>query len=160
MNLSKWNKFITEQDASTAKDPVLQTTNTTARQEMLANSDDDTIVIPRGVMVEEHILSEMGFTLGKELGQGKYGTVYMAQDEGTGRRLAAKLIMGSTYSDVQREVTNYKFLINNREKLGNRKKYFPEVFSSELKKYKFTPSEVNPSPPVYDIGIIMMEGLD
>ena len=157
MNLSKWNKFIIEQEASTAKDPVLQTTNTTARQEMLANSDDDTIVIPRGVTVEKHILSEMGFTLGKLLGQGKYGSVYMAQDEGTGRRLAAKVIMGSTYSDVQREVTNYKFLIDNRHRLGNGKKYFPEVYSSELKRYKFTPSEVNPNPPLNDVGVILME---
>jgi serine/threonine protein kinase len=157
MNLSKWNSFITEQDESTAKDPVLQTTNTTARQEMLANSDDDTIIVPRGVMVEEHILSEMGFTLGRKLGEGKYGAVYMAQDETTGRRLAVKLIMGSTYSDAQREVTNYKFLINNRDKLGNGKKYFPKVYSSELKRYKFAPSEMNPSPPLYDIGIILME---
>ena len=120
---------------------------------MLANSDDGTIIVPRGVTVEKHILSEMGFTLGKLLGQGKYGSVFMAQDEETGRRLAVKLIIGSNYSDVQREVKNYKFLINNRDKLGNGKKYFPEVYSSELKRYKFSPSEVNPNPPLNDVGV-------
>lgn len=157
MNLSKWNEFLFEQEQSTVKDPSLKTTNTTARQSMLANSDDGTIIVPRGVTVEKHILSEMGFTLGKLLGQGKYGSVFMAQDEETGRRLAVKLIIGSNYSDVQREVKNYKFLINNRDKLGNGKKYFPEVYSSELKRYRFSPSEVNPNPPLNDVGVIMME---
>ena len=106
---------------------------------------------------ETHILSEMGFSLGKKLGRGKYGAVFMVQDEETGRRLAAKLIMGSSFSDIQREVKNYKFLITNRDKLGIRKKYFPKVYTSEVKQYKSTPSEFNPNPPVNDIGIILME---
>ena len=160
MNLSKWNTYIVEQDETTIADSPLKTTNTQARQAMLSNVDDGTIIIPRGLAAEVHILSEMGFSLGKKLGRGKYGAVFMVQDEETGRRLAAKLIMGSNLSDIQREVNNYKFLITNRDKLGIRKKYFPKVYTSEIKQYKTTPSEFNPSPPVNDIGIIMMELLE
>ena len=157
MNLSKWNDFLFEQEQSTVEDPPLKTTNTTARQAMLADTDDGTITIPARTSAEKHILSEMGFTLGKLLGQGKYGSVYMAQDEETGRRLAVKLIIGSNYSDVQREVKNYQFLIDNRDKLGNGKKYFPEVYSSEMKRFRFSPNEMNPNPPLNDVGVIMME---
>ena len=96
MNLSKWNDFLFEQEQSTVEDPPLKSTNTTARQAMLADTDDGTITIPARTSAEKHILSEMGFTLGKLLGQGKYGSVYMAQDEETGRRLAVKLIIGSS----------------------------------------------------------------
>ena len=121
MNLSKWNSFLFENN-TTAKD-------TTARP------NDGTIVVPSGQSPDGATLDEMGYEVGKELGAGVYGTVVKIIDQETRNQFACKIIMGSPLSDIQREVGNYKFLIDNRDKLGVRKKYFPKVYYSEIKQY-------------------------
>ncbi len=146
MNLSKWNSFIVEQDETTIMDPPQNT-----------NQRDGVITIPSGKEPSNAILEEMGYEIGKKLGAGKYGTVISIIDQETKNQFACKIIMGSPIPDIKREVNNYKFLIENRDKLGTRKKYFPKVFYSEIKKYSWPSSEISPNPPVYDIGLIIME---
>jgi len=146
MNLSKWNTFIVEQDETTIMDPPQNT-----------NARDGVITVPSGKEPSDAILEEMGYEIDKELGAGKYGTVIKLIDQETKNQFACKVVMGSPLPDIKREVNNYKFLIENRDKLGVRKKYFPKVFYSEIKKYSWPSSEISPNPPVYDIGLIIME---
>ena len=146
MNLSKWNTFIVEQDETTIMDPPQNT-----------NARDGVITVPSGKEPSDAILEEMGYEIDKELGAGKYGTVIKIIDQETKNQFACKVVMGSPLPDIKREVDNYKFLIENRDKLGVRKKYFPKVFYSEIKKYSWPSSEISPNPPAYDIGLIIME---
>ncbi len=143
MNLSKWNNFLFE-NKTTAKD-------TTARP------NDGTIIVPSGESPDGAVLKEMGYEVGKELGAGKYGTVVKIIDQETRNQFACKVIMGSPLPDIQREVNNYKFLINNRDKIGIQKKYFPKVYYSEIKQYASAPNDFSNNPPVYNIGLIIME---
>jgi len=146
MNLSKWNTFIVEQDETTIMDPPQN-----------INARDGVITVPSGKKPSDVILEEMGYEIDKELGAGKYGTVIKIIDQETKNQFACKVVMGSPLPDIKREVNNYKFLIENRDKLGVRKKYFPKVFYSEIKKYSWPSSEISPNPAVYDIGLIIME---
>jgi serine/threonine protein kinase len=143
MNLSKWNSFLFENN-TTVKD-------TTARP------NDGTIIVPSGLSPDGAVLKEMGYEVGKELGAGKYGTVVKIIDQETRNQFACKIIMGSPLPDIQREVSNYKFLINNRDKIGIQKKYFPKVYYSEIKQYTSAPNDFSSNPPVYNIGLIIME---
>ena len=143
MNLSKWNNFLFE-NKTTVKD-------TTARP------NDGTIIVPSGESPDGAVLKEMGYEVGKELGAGKYGTVVKIIDQETRNQFACKVIMGSPLPDIQREVNNYKFLINNRDKIGIQKKYFPKVYYSEIKQYASAPNDFSNNPPVYNIGLIIME---
>ena len=143
MDLRKWSNFLLkEDDDATIMDPM--------------PSAEGSITIPSGQSAGSHILSEMGYEIQNELGRGKYGTVVKAVDKETSSPVAVKIIISDPLS-VKREVTNYKFLVENRDKLGERKKYFPKVYSSEMKVFNFTPTEVNPRPPTSHIGIIVME---
>jgi len=143
MNLSKWNSFLFENN-TTVKD-------TTVRP------NDGTIIVPSGLSPDGAVLKEMGYEVDKELGAGKYGTVVKIIDQETRNQFACKVIMGSPLPDIQREVSNYKFLINNRDKIGIQKKYFPKVYYSEIKQYASAPNDFSSNPPVYNIGLIIME---
>jgi len=143
MNLSKWNSFLFENN-TTVKD-------TTVRP------NDGTIIVPSGLSPDGAVLKEMGYEVDKELGAGKYGTVVKIIDQETRNQFACKIIMGSPLPDIQREVSNYKFLINNRDKIGIQKKYFPKVYYSEIKQYASAPNDFSSNPPVYNIGLIIME---
>ena len=147
MNLSKWNDFIVEQDETTIMNPS-QIKNTEMQ---------DTIEIPYGQMSSVVILNQMGYEAGQELGKGKYGTVIKVTDQETRNQFAAKIVMGSPLPDIKRETRNYKFLIDNRDKLGIRKKYFPKVYYSEIKSYRSEPNENSANPPIFPMGIIIME---
>ena len=143
MNLSKWNNFLFENKTTVR--------NTTIRP------NDGIVTIPSGQSPDGAILDEMGYEVGKKLGAGLYGTVVKITDQETRNQFACKIIMGSPLPDIQREVGNYKFLIDNRDKLGIRKKYFPKVYYSEIKQYASAPSDFSHNPPVYNVGLIIME---
>ena len=157
MNLSKWNNFLVEQENSTGNDPGLQTTNTSARQEMLADSENDITVIPRGMTAENHILEGMGYEIGRDLGSGVFGDVVEITDKETGNKFAAKLLIGGTSESTVREIRNYKFVLANRDKLGNNKKYLPKVYYSEIITFKNSPTSMNPYPPSHQMGLVIME---
>ena len=77
-------------------------------------------------------LISKGYDLDTKLGGGVDGTVYRAIDKKTGKNVAVKVVLSTTQGDMKREAANYKFILDNRESLGQYAKYFPVVYSSEI----------------------------
>ena len=77
-------------------------------------------------------LISKGYDLDTKLGGGMDGTVYRAINKKTGKNVAVKVVPYTTRGDMDREVANYKFILDNRQVLGEFAKYFPVVFSSEV----------------------------
>jgi len=139
MNISKWNSLLVEQEQTTQED------------------EQDITVIPSGVPAEQHILQGMGYEIGRDLGSGVFGDVVEITDNETGNKFAAKLLLGGAPEATAREIRNYKFVLENRDNFGLNKKYLPKVYYSEIITFKNSPSSMNPEPPAYQMGIIVME---
>ena len=77
-------------------------------------------------------LISKGYDLDTKLGGGMDGTVYRAINKKTGKNVAVKVVPYTTKGDMDREVANYKFILDNRQALGEFAKYFPVVYSSEV----------------------------
>ena len=77
-------------------------------------------------------LISKGYDLDTKLGGGIDGIVYRAINKKTGKNVAVKVVPRSTVGDMKREAANYKFILDNRQALGQYAKYFPVVYSSEI----------------------------
>ena len=153
MNLSKWNSFLYEEvdETPTKKDEY---------------SVPD-IVVPRGMGIEEKVLSELSdrFELKRKLGEGKYGVVYLLESKSSeagpdDKFNAVKIIFGADSGAVAREINNYQFVKDNYQNLGVRRKYFPRVYETKQGTYASAPSEMNPNPPNFEFGYVRMEVLE
>ena len=149
MNLSKWNSYIIEQDESeepsTGQDAIQMTTN---------------------VPIEDFIIDYLGYEKIKDLGSGVFGYVYMIEDKETRNKYAIKIISGTEESSdhIDREVANYKFVLENRNTLGVTKKYFPIVYYSEKLNIQFAMTDFHRSsgsqPRINPTGVVIMELLE
>lgn len=89
---------------------------------------------PKGINA---YLANSGVYIEEIIGKGADGFVYRAVDEDSGKKFAIKVIAPSTakkrnsLQSAEREVQNYKFLMDNRKSFGEKAKYFPVVYKAE-----------------------------
>ena len=94
------------------------------------------------------MLDDNGYFVDQYLGGGKYGSVFQIEVKDSGRRMAVKVVDGAAggRDSVKREVNNYKWVMDNRERLPKEvAKHLPEVYSANV---------------VGDYGVISMELLN
>lgn len=118
-----WKQFLAEQNAdATYKFDADQPT-----------SPDPIGMKPTGIKA---YLLDSEFYIDTLLGGGADGMVYRIGDKKTGRKMALKVISPSTArgvgQDLEREVKNYKSLMNNRASFGEKAKYFPVVYRTGI----------------------------
>tara|TARA_B100001093_G_C26850567_1_gene1024919 strand:+ start:1103 stop:2200 length:1098 start_codon:yes stop_codon:yes gene_type:complete len=119
-----WKQFLIEQE--------------TAGPTFKFNADEPTSpdpIVNKQTGIKAY-LSDSDFYVDTLLGSGADGKVYRIADKKTGRKMALKVISPSTAKghgqDLEREVKNYKFLMNNRASFGQKAKYFPVVYRTGL----------------------------
>ena len=83
----------------------------------------------------EDLLLSKGFYLNKVLGQGAFGQVWEIERIKDGKRFAAKYLLGGKSGgsiqrpyELNREIENYTWVKENRDKLGKYKYILPEVY--------------------------------
>jgi len=121
-----WKQFLTEQEAA----------EPTFRFDADEPTSPDPIVSkPTGI---KSYLLDSNFYIDGYLGGGADGKVYKIGDKKTGKKMALKVISSSTAKgrnqgqSLEREVKNYKFLMNKRKEFGEKAKYFPVVYRTAL----------------------------
>jgi len=124
-----WNQFLLEND-SNRQIPADPTFDIELDQ---PTAPDPPERKPTGIKA---YLSDSDYYVDSLLGSGADGKVYRIADKNTGRKMALKVISPSTArgygQDLEREVKNYKFLMNNRKSFGEKAKYFPIVYRTGL----------------------------
>ena len=83
-------------------------------------------------------LHDKGYELHNYLGGGADGRVYRVIDKDTDKAMALKVISPSTVRQggatqaIEREINNYKYIMNNRSSFGEKAKYFPVIYKTGI----------------------------
>ena len=139
MYQKSWNQFLIEQEGLVGTTVDFPPANSKRIGRKWGASDKPLRAPPQArshpspftTGIGAYLISK-GYDLDTKLGGGVDGIVYRAIDKKTGKNVAVKVVLSTTQGDMKREAANYKFILDNRESLGQYAKYFPVVYSSEI----------------------------
>ena len=165
MYQKSWNQFLIEQEGLVGTTVDFPPANSKRIGRKRGASDKPLRAPPQArshpspftTGIGAYLISK-GYDLDTKLGGGVDGIVYRAIDKKTGKNVAVKIVLRTTQGDMKREAANYKFILDNRDSLGQYAKYFPVVYSSEIDQIPANKETMEGRK--VEAAIIIMEQLD
>jgi hypothetical protein len=121
-----WNQFLIENE---------QSADATFNFDDEPTSPDSSQSSMTGIKAYLH---DKGYELHDQLGGGADGRVFRVIEKDTKRAMALKVISPSTVRQggatqaIEREINNYKYIMNNRSSFGEKAKYFPVIYKTGI----------------------------